>query len=91
MDEIQKELIKAGRKDLAQEYYKKVAQPQLNWATISAKAEDLSIEVENFVEFCQGGIHQAPYEVQTAQLKEKLEELKRVIRNRIEDIEKGIH
>ena len=28
MDEIQKELIKAGRKDLAQKYYEKTAAPK---------------------------------------------------------------
>ena len=46
MDEIQRVLIKAGRRDLAQKYYRKVAQPaetydyqEFTWGDLEADAE----------------------------------------------------
>lgn len=45
MDEIQRELIKAGRKDLAQEYYKKIAGKRTVIEKVKSKHGDLEIEV----------------------------------------------
>ena len=66
------------------------AQRALNWAAITTKAEDLSIEIEGLVEFSKGTVRKAPYEIQVEQLKEKFEALKLVIRNRLDDIEREI-
>ena len=47
MDEIQKVLVAQGRKDLAQKYYEKIAQPtggpppvEPNWNQLSNKLQD---------------------------------------------------
>lgn len=44
MDEIQKVLVKAGRKDLAQKYYKKVAQKNNEEGLVKKNDEDEEIE-----------------------------------------------